>query len=339
MAKESSLELKVGLLVVGALVVLAGFVLVLGGMRLEKTQSLFVEFDNPGALQAGSAVRIGGAKVGKVTELEFRGASRDQAANAGMIRAKVEVSAKVMPTLHDDATFYVTTQAVLGEPFLAVDPGTPGRPGLVEGAVLRGLDPPRIDLFLAKAYELLDSAVDAIRTKKGVIGQLADDSAAIVHTAREITDQNKDRIARTLENVDKLTGEAALLTEDARRRLNDPRIDRVIERTEALTGTLQKDAPPLIADARATLGTVKVLLDATAGTETDREKIKKAVRDAEELLAKGNAMATDGQAILANVKKGKGTVGAMLMDDALYDDLQTLVRDLKRNPWKFLWKD
>jgi phospholipid/cholesterol/gamma-HCH transport system substrate-binding protein len=50
-------------------------------------------------------------------------------------------------------------------------------------------------------------------------------------------------------------------------------------------------------------------------------------------------MATDGQAILANVKKGKGTVGAMLMDDALYDDLQTLVRDLKRNPWKFLWKD
>lgn len=339
MAKESSLELKVGLLVVGALVVLAGFVLVLGGMRLEKTQSIFVEFDNPGALQAGSAVRIGGAKVGKVTELEFRGASPAPSANAGMIRAKVDVAAKVMPTLHDDATFYVTTQAVLGEPFLAVDPGSPGRPALVEGAVVRGLDPPRIDLFLAKAYELLDSAVDAVRTKKGVLGQLADDSAAIVHTARELTEQNRDRIARTLENVDKLTGEAALLTEDARKRLNDPRIDRVIDRTESLTASLQKDAPPLIADARATLGTVKVLLDATAGTETDREKIKKAVRDAEELIAKGNAMATDGQAILANVKKGKGTVGAMLMDDALYDDLQTLVRDLKRNPWKFLWKD
>ena len=41
----------------------------------------------------------------------------------------------------------------------------------------------------------------------------------------------------------------------------------------------------------------------------------------------------------AKVKKGQGTVGAVLMDDALYDDIQTLVRDLKRNPWKFLWKD
>jgi len=339
MSKESSLELKVGLLVVGALAVLTGFVLVLGGMRLEKMKSIYVEFDNPGALQSGAAVRIGGAKVGKVGELEFRGGSSERRANEGMIRAKVDVSAKVLPTLHDDATFYVTTQAVLGEPFLAVDPGTPGRPGLAEGAVVRGLDPPRIDLFLAKAYELLDNAVDAIRTKKGVIGQLADDSAAIVHTAREITEANRDRIASTIANVDKLSGEASLLAEDARRRINDPRIDRLLTRADDLAGTLQKDAPPLIADARATLGTVKVLLDATAGTEADREKIKKAVRDAEEILAKGNAMATDGQAILANVKKGKGTVGAMVMDDALYDDLQTLVRDLKRNPWKFLWKD
>jgi phospholipid/cholesterol/gamma-HCH transport system substrate-binding protein len=339
MSKESSLELKVGLLVVAALVVLSGFVLVLGGMRLEKTKSVFVEFDNPGALQAGAAVRIGGAKIGKVSELEFRGHSQERQAHEGLIRAKIDIAAKVLPTLHDDATFYVTTQAVLGEPFLAVEPGTPGRPPIVEGSVLRGLDPPRIDLFLAKAYELLDSAVDAIRTKKGVIGQLADDSAAIVHTARELTDQNKDRFAHTIENVDKLSGDAVLLAEDARKRLNDPRIDRVLERTDTLTASLQKDAPALVSDARSTLATVKTLLDATAGTEADREKIKKAMKDAEEILAKGNAMASDGQALLANVKKGKGTVGAMLVDDALYDDLQTLVRDLKRNPWKFLWKD
>jgi phospholipid/cholesterol/gamma-HCH transport system substrate-binding protein len=339
MSKESSLELKVGLLVVAALVVLSGFVLVLGGMRLEKTKSVFVEFDNPGALQAGAAVRIGGAKIGKVSDLEFRGHSAERQAHEGLIRAKLDVSAKVLPTLHDDATFYVTTQAVLGEPFLAVDPGTPGRPSIVEGAVVRGLDPPRIDLFLAKAYELLDSAVDAIRTKKGVLGQLADDTAAVVHTAREITEQNKERISKTLENVDKLSGEAVLLAGDARKRINDPRLDRVIEHADTLTASLQKDAPALVADARSTLGTIKVLLDATAGTESDREKIKKAVRDGEDILAKGNAMATDGQAILAKVKKGQGTVGAMLVDDALYDDLQSLVRDLKRNPWKFLWKD
>jgi phospholipid/cholesterol/gamma-HCH transport system substrate-binding protein len=26
------------------------------------------------------------------------------------------------------------------------------------------------------------------------------------------------------------------------------------------------------------------------------------------------------------------------MDEALYDDLQEMLRDLKHNPWKFFWK-
>jgi phospholipid/cholesterol/gamma-HCH transport system substrate-binding protein len=31
-------------------------------------------------------------------------------------------------------------------------------------------------------------------------------------------------------------------------------------------------------------------------------------------------------------------VGALVMDEALYDDLQELLRDLKNNPWKFFWR-
>ena len=43
--------------------------------------------------------------------------------------------------------------------------------------------------------------------------------------------------------------------------------------------------------------------------------------------------------IVAHIKKGDGTVGALVMDEAVYDDVQEMVRDLKHNPWKFLWKD
>jgi phospholipid/cholesterol/gamma-HCH transport system substrate-binding protein len=32
-------------------------------------------------------------------------------------------------------------------------------------------------------------------------------------------------------------------------------------------------------------------------------------------------------------------VGAVVMDEALYDDIQELARDLKHNPWKFLWRE
>ena len=31
--------------------------------------------------------------------------------------------------------------------------------------------------------------------------------------------------------------------------------------------------------------------------------------------------------------------GALLVEQQIYDDLKELVRDLKRNPWKFFWKE
>ena len=40
-----------------------------------------------------------------------------------------------------------------------------------------------------------------------------------------------------------------------------------------------------------------------------------------------------------DLKKGRGTVGALLVDQQIYDDLKELTRDLKRNPWKFFWKE
>ena len=42
--------------------------------------------------------------------------------------------------------------------------------------------------------------------------------------------------------------------------------------------------------------------------------------------------------ILKNIKRGEGTVGKLLYDERLYDDLQSLTADLKENPWKLLYR-
>jgi len=57
-----------------------------------------------------------------------------------------------------------------------------------------------------------------------------------------------------------------------------------------------------------------------------------------ELLSSAKATAQDAQAIVAHMKAGRGTVGQLVMDEALFDDLQELIRDLKQNPWKIMWK-
>jgi phospholipid/cholesterol/gamma-HCH transport system substrate-binding protein len=43
--------------------------------------------------------------------------------------------------------------------------------------------------------------------------------------------------------------------------------------------------------------------------------------------------------VLGRLEAGEGTGGALLKDPALYDELRTLVTDLRKHPWKVLWKD
>jgi phospholipid/cholesterol/gamma-HCH transport system substrate-binding protein len=70
---QRSMEVKVGVLIVVALGLLAGFVVVMGGLSFQPTYTINVDFDNPGGLKAGAPVRIAGVKIGRVAAVDFRG--------------------------------------------------------------------------------------------------------------------------------------------------------------------------------------------------------------------------------------------------------------------------
>jgi phospholipid/cholesterol/gamma-HCH transport system substrate-binding protein len=75
------------------------------------------------------------------------------------------------------------------------------------------------------------------------------------------------------------------------------------------------------------------------GTVEEQQKLKKSIDDVMELASRANAAAADAQEIVAHIKKGSGSVGALVMDEEVYDDLQEMVRDLKHNPWKLFWRE
>lgn len=59
------------------------------------------------------------------------------------------------------------------------------------------------------------------------------------------------------------------------------------------------------------------------------------MRDVTEKL---NHLAGSVNVIVDRLKDGKGTVGKLLTDDAIYDDLEDFVADIKKHPWKLLHK-
>jgi phospholipid/cholesterol/gamma-HCH transport system substrate-binding protein len=341
MASPRSIEVKVGILILTAVGLLVAFILVMGGLNFQPTYPIFVEFDNPGGVQSGAPVKIAGVKVGKISGIEFRGGPMNTTTGRRdpLVRLEVRVEKRYQASIHENSIFYVTTQGVLGEQFLAIEPGSADRPVLPEGAIVRGLDPPRLDMLLAESYELLHSTVSAMRENKEEIGEAFDGLRKTLRGTGEFMHRNQDRMDRIAENVEQMSLDGSEMVRDARLKyVNNPQIDRILANTEQVSGTAARDLPPLMSDARETLTNAR-RLSATLGSEAEQVKIKKALDDVAELTGRAKMATADAQAILAHVKRGKGTVGAMVMDEQLYDDLQELARDLKHNPWKFFWRE
>ncbi len=340
MAQERSIEVKVGALILLAGGVLVGLILILGGLSFRPKYTVYVDFNNPGGLQTGVPVRMAGVKVGTVEEIEFR-TEKPKAGESrpALVRATVRIEKRLQETIRGNADFYVTTQGVLGEQFMALEPGTPDHTSLAEGAVVRGIDPPRIDLFVAKGYELLDTTVTALHNNRELISEAAHNAGNLLKSMNVVFGENQEALKHTVVNVEKLTAEALELASHARSNYVDsPKLLRVVNNLDQMTSLLQSDAKPMMKDAREALANLN-RASALVGSPEEQAKLKKAIGDAAELADRANKAIADAQGIVSHIKKGQGTVGALVMDEAVFDDVQEMVRDLKHNPWKFLWRD
>jgi phospholipid/cholesterol/gamma-HCH transport system substrate-binding protein len=337
--KERAIEVRVGGLILLAVGLVLGFVVLVGGLSLHPTYTIFVGFENPGGLMAGAPVRIAGVKVGRVAELEFRGAAgRRQEAPDAMIRAIVKIERRYQDSIHDDARFFVTTHSVLGEMFLAVEPGTQSRPVLRDGALVRGTSPPRLDLLLSESYELLHRAYSGLSRNEQKVSETLDGLHKTLGLTSALLETNGPRLARITENVEALSSEAVVTLKAARERYVDgPQVTRIMNDVERSSQVLGRDLEPLMADGRSVVADAKKITRAISG-EKELSRIQTMADDASATMANAKVLVTEARGMVDRVKQGKGTAGALVMDEALYDDISELVRDLKHNPWKLLWK-
>ena len=58
----------------------------------------------------------------------------------------------------------------------------------------------------------------------------------------------------------------------------------------------------------------------------------------QEVTELAKKIATNLDSIIFKIKNKEGTVGKLLFDDQIYNDLEALVQDLRKNPWKLLHK-
>ena len=207
-------EFKTGVMLVVVILILLYFVYAAGGFRVSKEgYELTVLFSFISGLREHAPVRLCGAEVGKVKDIEIICQPDEDTQIA--VTLWLNQKAKI----REDAKFYISTLGLMGEKYVEIGPGSKDVPYLKAGSQVKGVDPFRMEVLMSKADVLADNLNSTlIETKK--LAQHAD----------EILVKKGEEIAN---NLDKTILSIKRLSEHADEVVTKKEIDNILKNLEA----------------------------------------------------------------------------------------------------------
>jgi phospholipid/cholesterol/gamma-HCH transport system substrate-binding protein len=216
-------ELKVGLILVAALIIGTVAVTSFSGIRayFRPTFPLSTRFDQVSGLKSGAVVMLSGVHVGNVTGLSL------VPGDGGVVQVAMDIYTSHRSEIRADARASLGSQGLLGDKYVDLSPGTAQAPPVTPGTVISGTAPTDISQVvdqaqdaadrLAKLLDQLTALAKTAREGQGTAGRLLSDPAlyneargaakAVTGTADEVTET-----ARAYQDIGKRLN--AMLAED-----------------------------------------------------------------------------------------------------------------------------
>lgn len=308
--KTTMSELRVGILVVATITILIVFILsVTGGIPFFQNNATYTtRFAAADGLKNGDEVRLAGKLVGEVVSVEFGAVPNSKDEKPIVVTMEVKAK-KVEGRIRRDSQAVLAQQGFLGDRVIDITPGTTGAEPIPDGGEIPSADQSGLAQVFAGASDILtqfntvgkqlQELMDNINQGKGTIGKLLHDDAFYVNLNRAVL-EFQDIGAR----VGKGNGTIARL-------LNDPKL------YDDLRGATN-DVQGIVADVRAGKGTIGKLI-------TDEQFYKQAT----EVLAKFNSTTEKLDKIAGDIEAGRGTLGKFIKDEKLHDDAQAAIASFR----------
>jgi phospholipid/cholesterol/gamma-HCH transport system substrate-binding protein len=334
---ERRLELKVGALVLASFAAAFILLMLMGEVSFKRGTALLVDFSHTGNVVKNAPVKLGGVVVGKVDSVELLAARNDVQGHSIPVQMKLAVSPEAAAALKSDAAVTVSSVGPLGESYLELWPGSAAT-SFDSTQAIRGTDAPRLDVvsnrlakFLDVASQTLEKDPEAMSRFIGGIGGLSttfegvltENRAELKILASELAGAARDLriVAATARNQLEAGGQAHALLDDA----------------AATAKLLRKELPELSHQASAALGGLARV--SAPLTEDDGQKLKSLIATYQSVGNKAETVAARADRLLSKLEAGEGTLGAAMKDPAVFDELKVLLTDVRKHPWKLLWKD
>lgn len=298
-----STEAKVGIFVLVGIVILAYMTIRLGKFELGGPEGyqVWALFDQATGLKKNAPVEMAGIQIGEVTAIML---------DHGRARVVMRISKKV--PLAADSAAYIRTRGVLGDKYLAIEPGSPQAPKLTDGQqITKARVPTDLDQVMARIGEVADNIKDITAALKVSIAspESTQNISESLANLRELTAALKDSVAspessrnikQTLANLRQLTATLNTVMSD-----NQERLNRIMVNVDRFTGDLSQ----LSAENK------KALTETIHNFQVASAQMTKTVQALTSVVEK--------------VDKGQGTIGALVNERRTVDDLNAVLASLK----------
>lgn len=298
MNEDRRISLWVGVFALACLAVFAASVLSLSAQRgfwVEQVR-LVAFFDDVQGLIEGAPVRLAGKDVGVVEAVSFSEFGGEQAP----VRVDLSLDPSVIGRVRDDSVATIATIGLLGDKYIEVSLGTASGAAIGAGGVLHSRSPLAIGDVVTKGTVALDEVAALAGSVNEMIGELSssmsashigETAAAVAEFAREVREGGGFFHSLIYDDYE---GEGV---ESINRSLSLlEKILSEVSHGDGLLHTLIYSSPE------------------------DQE----ALRDIVEAAGRINS-------VMAKIDEGEGTLGLLVTDPTLYEDVKRLVDGAQRS--------
>lgn len=304
MDSETRLQIRTGIF---ALIVLFSLAVVVATLNREgglftPRYTLYADFDNIEGLFVNSPVWLAGNRVGRVRDVAFLPPGSERA-----LRVELDVDARVRNRIRTDSLATVRQSGVLGDMYVAISLGTDAGETVADGGMLASRDPLSFNELADHGKELLDNLVALSASAERIVGSFEEEMGT-------------ESVASTLGSLEDIVSEI---------REGDGLLHAAIYDDAP---TASEDLQEALDEMRVALGRFNVILaEIQDGEGMLHDFIYGAESTELSTLAAIGGSAERLESVLQKIDEGEGSLGALINDPTVYEDIKILLGGAKES--------
>lgn len=338
-------EVKVGIFVFVGLAVSGAIIFMIGdASRMFETKAKYsAAFENVEGLSAGAPVLMGGVNIGHVASVEY---PVDEQRSEVIVELSI-VRAEAR-RIRQDSRASVAPKGLLGDKLIDISKGSIGEGQIPEGTMIPSVRQQGLFAKFDVIGEKAEAVLGNLEKTSGALAdqQFRDDMQGSMRAIRRVVEsldqgqgyvprllndpEEADRLSRAISNLEKTSVELNQLLAQVQKTVDQVNKgpgfahdvlygEQGTRSIEQIGNSADQISKTLVA-IREGDGIAKSIL---FGGETDG--------DTEKAIADLAAITADLRTMVHDVKDGKGTLGALLSDPSVYEDLKVLLGNAQRN--------